>query len=105
MRVNSAKLTSENYSAGCGNACPLCGEFIPSEFTGSKPFHRSAYEQNYIGWANPPFPGRTNKVEVAVVFECEFCFKLYWFHWPKDAVPGLALNMKRRKSAAQENKI
>lgn len=98
MKVNSARLTKENYSAGCGDACPLCGKYVPSEFTGSKPFHRSGFDQHYIGWAESSFVGRTDRVEVAAVFECEFCFAVYWFHWPKDSITQLATESKSRSN-------
>ena len=98
MRLNSARLTRENYSAGCGNACPLCGAYRPSPYTGGKPFHTSAYEQHFIGWAGAPFPGRLD--DVAAVFECQSCFGIYWFHLPKRSIPSLELRRKELRRLA-----
>ncbi len=82
MKLNSARLTMENYSPSRGGTCPLCGEDRVDEY-GSVRWYIPIDEQKFVGWADAPFvrPLSNPKYkEVGAGFECKHCFKLYWFH-------------------------
>jgi len=82
--LSSGICTKENYSLSRGAICPSCQQ-IPIDK--EKCFYLSPFEQIFIGIADAPF-GAENK-EVAVIFECQKCFKKYWFHWTKNAAEDL----------------
>ena len=77
-RINSAKLTSENYSINRGTSCPICG-YTHRDPDGSPRWYVGPREQKFMGLAEPPWKGG-NIDTIGAVFECITCFGLYWFH-------------------------
>lgn len=75
-RLNSARLTIENYAASRGSCCPHCQHEKKSSY-GLVRWYIPIEEQIFIGWADPPWSAGS---DVAAGFRCKKCEKLYWFH-------------------------